>query len=329
MATTSASQDFVDRLIGATERFLTWRKRRRARKRQKQKQKNPIVDWIEAFVWAAFVVLLINQYLLQAYQIPSSSMVPTLLERDRIFVNKIVYGPELIPGQWKLPGFAEPKRFEIIIFENPTYLSKGPLFDVLQRIIYMITLSLVDIDRDEFGQPRAHFLIKRAVGVSGDRFRQDEGNLLVRPEGETRWYTEEEFQELMGFSYPVRRLVQPESYPAIRYSARLEAYEDASLPVLEEPSAAEEAAVRHGDFFERNRERAKTLSRIDPADMRHIGTFALYENGWYVAEGRMLPLGDNRDNSRDGRYFGPVDGRKILGRAMFKYWPPGRIGAIR
>lgn len=319
----------MDRLVSTTERFLTWRKRRRERKREKQKQKNPIVDWVEAFIWAAFVVLLINQYLLQAYQIPSSSMVPTLLERDRIFVNKIVYGPELVPGQWKLPGLANPERFEVVIFENPTYLSKGPLFDILQRVIYMVTLSLVDIDRDEFGQPRAHFLIKRAVGVGGDRFRHDSGNMLVNPEGESRWYTEQEFQDLTGFSYPVRRLVSPDSYPAIRYSARESAYEQAGLPVLEEPAPSEQSAVRHGDFFERNLVKAKTLSQIAPYDRRQIGTFALYGNGWYVPDGRILPLGDNRDNSRDGRYFGPVALDKVLGRAMFKYWPPGRIGAIR
>jgi signal peptidase I len=41
--------------------------------------------------------------------------------------------------------------------------------------------------------------------------------------------------------------------------------------------------------------------------------------GWYVPKGRMLPLGDNRDNSRDGRYFGPVPETKILGQAVFKY----------
>lgn len=325
----SKGSDWIDGLISGTEQFLTWRRRRKHAKREKQKQKNPVVDWIEAFIWAAFVVLLINQYLLQAYQIPSTSMVPTLLKRDRIFVNKIVYGPELIPGRWKLPGFADPERFEVIIFENPSYLGRGPVFDILQRIIYMVTLSLVDIDRDESGQPRAHFLIKRAVGVPGDRFRQDEGNLLIRPEGETRWYTEAEFQELAGFAYPVRRLVEAESYPAIRYSARTAAYEEAGLPILEEPTTSEQAGVLHGDFFERNLVRSRTLFELSPNEERYRSSYALYDTGWYVPPGRILPLGDNRDNSRDGRYFGPVSEQKVLGRAMFKYWPPSRIGAIR
>lgn len=40
-------------------------------------------------------------------------------------------------------------------------------------------------------------------------------------------------------------------------------------------------------------------------------------------------MGDNRDNSRDGRYFGPVAQKKVLGKALFKYWPPKRVGAVR
>ena len=56
------------------------------------------MDWIDAIASAVVIVLVINQYLLQAYQIPSPSMEPSLLVSDRIFVNKIVYGPEAHPG---------------------------------------------------------------------------------------------------------------------------------------------------------------------------------------------------------------------------------------
>jgi len=85
-----------------TERALTWRKRRRIVKKEKQKKKNPVLDWLDAILSAVVIVLLINQYLLQAYQIPSESMKPSLLISDRIFVNKLVYGPELVPGMLKV-----------------------------------------------------------------------------------------------------------------------------------------------------------------------------------------------------------------------------------
>ena len=71
--------------------------------------------------------------------------------KDRLFVNKMIFGPELIPGRFKTSTGRIPHRNEIIIFESPTYLSKGPVFDITQRLIYMITFSLVDIDRDRNG----------------------------------------------------------------------------------------------------------------------------------------------------------------------------------
>ncbi|MDR1898832.1 MAG: S26 family signal peptidase, partial [Treponema sp.] len=89
----TAKTGFFDRLQILTESYLTRRARIRRIKKEKQRSKNPIVDWIEAFLWAAGVVLLINQYLFQAYQIPSGSMIDTLLIGDRVFVNKIIYGP--------------------------------------------------------------------------------------------------------------------------------------------------------------------------------------------------------------------------------------------
>jgi signal peptidase I len=39
-----------------------------------------------------------------------------------------------------------------------------------------------------------------------------------------------------------------------------------------------------------------------------------------------LMLGDNRDNSNDSRYFGPVSRSAIIGKAWFSIWPPGGLG---
>ncbi len=325
------SSAFSERLVRTTETLLSRRRERRARKKERQKQKNQIVDWIEAFLWAAFVVLLINQYLLQAYQIPSGSMIDTLLEQDRIFVNKFVYGPELLPGVGKLPGFREPRRGEVIIFENPSYLSRGTLFDIMQRVLYMVTLSLVDIDRDEQGQPRAHFLIKRGVGMPGDRFRSIEGNLFIKPRGVDRWLPEERFQELTGLEYPVRRLVSPESYALFEQAGIALAMREAGLDAAGDLDSIVDQVrgMRYVDGFFLDEVRTEEFFRIQPHDQRIGGRYQVYRNGWYVPEGRRLPLGDNRDNSRDGRFFGPVPVEDILGRAMFRYWPLGRFGAIR
>lgn len=318
-------------ILEATERFLTWRKMRKHRKAEKQRQKNVVVDWIEAFIWAAFVVLLVNQYLLQAYQIPSGSMIDTLRQQDRIFVNKVVYGPELIPGMIKLPGFATPRRAEVIIFENPSYIGKGPLFDILQRVIYMLTLSMVDIDRDEQGMPRAHFLIKRAVGAEGDQIRLRFGNVEIKPQGSARWYDEEEFKEYASKEYPVRRIIDRPDYATFTLAGRASALRDAGLSVTEAEAEAISEVSQMGfiDPFALEQSRTATLYQIDPSSERVRRRFNSLENGYYVPRGRLFPMGDNRDNSRDARYFGAVSKEKVLGRAMFIYWPLNRFGAIR
>ncbi len=327
----SSTPVWTARLVAATESILTWRARRKARKKIRQQKKHVIVDWIEAFLWAAGVVLLINQYLLQAYRIPTGSMIETLLLEDRIFVNKMVYGPELLPGIGKLPGFVEPQRGEVVIFENPSYISRGPVFNIVQRVLYMVTLSLVDIDRDESGEPRAHFLIKRAVGFGGDRIRSREGDLQIRPIGQTEWLTEQEFARQTGTPFPIRRMITASDYASYRPAAQEAAREILGLAATTDGRTAQRAVQAPGsiDPFEFDRLRSEFLLKANPSDERTVVRHSFYELGWYVPPNTVLTLGDNRDNSRDGRYYGPVRMDRVLGRAMFRYWPLPRVGAIR
>ena len=326
-----SDHNWRDSLVSLTEKVLTWRKRRKLIRHEKQKQKNQILDWLEAFVWAACVVLLINQYLLQAYQIPSGSMIDTLLEQDRIFVNKMIYGPELIPGMFKTSGFADPVRNEVVIFENPSYIGRGPLFDILQRVIYMVTLSMVDIDRDEFGRPRAHFLIKRAVGVDHDRFRARDGVLEIRPHGEAEWVDETTFQQRAAIDYRIRRMIDPEDYQLFSEAGRAVGLQDLNIEADSDGAAAIRRLQGYSfpDAYHIDNVRTNTVYSAQPHNRRLAARSAIFAQGWYVPEDRMLLLGDNRDNSRDGRHFGPVHTNRVLGRAMFRYWPPRRIGRIR
>jgi signal peptidase I len=320
-------------LVGVTkgtEKVLTWRKRRNLKKKAKQKRRHVIIEWVDAFLWAAFVVLLINQYLFQAYQIPSPSMEDTLKVRDRIFVNKLIYGPELLPGVGKIRGYREPTRHKIIIFESPTYISKGTLFDIVQRVLYMLTLSLVDIDRDEQGNPRAHFLIKRAIGVEGDRLRIRQGEVEIKPPGVSEWIPEKELNPLARIEYETRRMIQPAEYAAIQASVRVREFREQGIPPFSDDlELVNGAANIKNDTFERSKTNAATRHQITPHDPRYRSENARYTLGWYIPEGWIFPMGDNRDNSNDARYFGPVKLTKVLGKAMFIYWPISRMGAAR
>ena len=62
---------------------------------------------IESLLWAAGLALLIRTFIMAPFKIPSGSMRPTLIEGDRILVNKFIY------------HFREPHRGDIIVFKYP------------------------------------------------------------------------------------------------------------------------------------------------------------------------------------------------------------------
>jgi signal peptidase I len=320
----TSNKDFYAGLQGFTERVLTIRKRHRLKQKLKQQSKHWLRDWLEAILWAICMVLLINQYLFQMYRIPSGSMSGTLEIGDMIFVNKLVYGPELLPGLGKLPGFREAERGEIVVFENPAYIGKGPVFTILQQFVYMATLTMVDIDRDEYGQPRVHYLIKRAVAVGGDTVRMDDGNLFFRFRGRDSWESELDYQAQSGFEYPVRRMVNPADYPAIHEAGRRAALADLGLPV---PADATQFSLYDEIAFSGSR--LAELAAAYPHDARIRGESRKMAAGWYIPEGRVFTMGDNRDNSKDARWFGAVSLERVLGHALFIYWPLSRVGRIR
>ena len=47
-----------------------------------------------------------------------------------------------------------------------------------------------------------------------------------------------------------------------------------------------------------------------------------------VPEGKLWVMGDNRTNSQDSRYFGPIDEDTVTGRAVLIYWPISNIGLL-
>lgn len=100
------------------------------------KIKNPAVksnlrEWVESIIIAVILAVFIRTFFIQAFKIPTGSMRMTLLEGDRILVNKLRYGAKVPFTDLRLPGYGQPKRGDVIVFIYP----EDPKRDFIKRLI--------------------------------------------------------------------------------------------------------------------------------------------------------------------------------------------------
>jgi signal peptidase I len=99
----------------------------------------------KSIVGALAIFLVLRAFLVEAYRIPSGSMIPTLLVGDWLFVNKAIYGAHVPFSRASLPAYREPKRGDVVVFVSP-YQS----------------------DEAAQGRDPTPTLVKRLVGTPGD-----------------------------------------------------------------------------------------------------------------------------------------------------------------
>lgn len=181
-----------------------------------------LVEWIIVVVGAVLVALIIKTFVMQAFFIPSESMVPTLKINDRVLVNKLSY------------RLHDVNRGDIIVFERPEGESNDQVKDLIKRVIALPGESVVINDNK--------------IYING------------------------------------QQLAEP------------------YLP-------------------------AGTINTPGPggATWTHKCTT---DDPCVVPEGAVWVMGDNRTNSKDSRYIGPIPEDKIVGRAFVTVWPFDRIGGL-
>ena len=168
------------------------------------------LEWVAVIACGVLIALTAQQFLVQAFWIPSPSMTPTLEVGDRVLVNKLAYRTHDV------------HRGDLVVFERPPEASNGEGSEIKD-------------------------LIKRVVAVGGDTLEARDGQVYVNDER------------------------------------------------IEEPYLVDGTPT---DNLPRQ----------------------------VIPEGFVFVMGDNRTNSQDSRYFGPIDEDTIVGRAFVKVLPVADLG---
>jgi signal peptidase I len=183
--------------------------------------------------------LFIITFVLQAFEIPSSSMEDALLIGDHVFVNREQFAN---PTHWMGPlmRYREPRRDDIVVFLSP--------------------------------EEKGLFIVKRVIGVPGDRIHLRDGAVYRNGVKLDEPYVEHKFG-----NYDPYRDNFPTVPPARIYGVTSEEWQQTMSSYVQ----GEDIVVPQNSFF---------------------------------------GMGDNRDVSKDSRYWGFIPRKNVIGRPMFIYW---------
>jgi signal peptidase I len=159
--------------------------------------KSTLREYVEAIGVAILLALVIRTFVVQAFKIPSGSMLPTLQIGDHILVNKLRYGPRLeVPltnlSFGRLPALAPPERGDVVVFVYPQDETK----DFIKRVVGLpgdiveIRDRQIILNGEPFADSAAHFLGPASrmtrlqlgpvyIARAGDEVRIADGNLQV------------------------------------------------------------------------------------------------------------------------------------------------------
>jgi signal peptidase I len=144
--------------------------------------KSTLRQYGEAFAIAFVLALFLRTFVLQAFKIPTGSMLPTLQVGDHLLISKLAYGVRMpVVGGW-LVSWRSPRPFDVVVFSHPQDRDK----DFIKRVV-AVGGEVVEVrDKQVFvgGTPRdapQAYLAEGREGVRETGTRDNFGPATVPP----------------------------------------------------------------------------------------------------------------------------------------------------
>ncbi len=135
---------------------------------QKNIRKSKFREYTEAIIIAVILALLIRAVVVQAFKIPSGSMLETLQIGDHILVNKFIYGLKLPFSDSRLLIFSPPRRGDVIVFSFPGNKEIPECTSFSQNLSARVGNTIRHGNPFYLFKDDCRDFIKRVVGVGGD-----------------------------------------------------------------------------------------------------------------------------------------------------------------
>lgn len=282
----------------------------------KMNEKNKWIEGIASLFPILFFVFFVRSFIVEPFQIPSGSMMKTLLVGDFLTVKKYSYGIRNPINNQVFIQTSSPERGDIAVFKYPV----DPKVDYIKRVIGLPGDKVVydwktkelkvypaceSDDLNCVGHQLSPLSIQYGKVMPSDwisvfNFTQDKQN----------FYTQEEWKNKQA-------ILEGDSLKVSHLEERSETFGDKDHSILLDPNKY--------DHYQ---------SYYQQAGLP-IGT-------WIVPKGHYFMMGDDRDYSADSRFWGFVPEENLVGEANFIWmsfdkqpdeWPTGvrlnRIGFIK
>ena len=257
-------------------------------------KRHPVKDFFKDLVFVLVAFFFLNSFVLASFEVPTGSMENEIMTGDFLFVNKFLYGgttPRTIPltnirlPWFRVPGFRDVERGDVIVFEYPG-------------------------GRDDVQSAEFMFYLKRAVALSGDTIQIINRVLYINNKPAP-------LPRNMKFNSPHSKppgMKDPSIFPK-------------GMPYNED-NWGPEVVPKKGDVVQLSADnygRWETFIRREGHETMMDASGRVLIDGhpatsYTVQRDYMFGMGDNRDNSADGRFWGFIPKENIVGTPMIVYW---------